>query len=269
MLQLEKFTKMGNRHEVSTGEPFFPIKKLLQDGLTFMAAIEIEISRQLFDRRPNFSNLQVKQQFGQIGKTSITRVDHVFLPGSQTPLFSRKMKFVYIDRELRKPKAWPRWLVDKLQSTEMISEPPFLVAQFDKAEKTFVHRAQVLWLDTDSYNHTTYAAYPGFALNALHYAMFLKSLQENGGKDNRLQLPNRHWSGDLSALDGFSESIIHKGLESFQISYISECNEGDVVAVHVWRSDAQDFKVNVSVEHTSGSRICQMVLKYYGPNSLL
>ncbi|BFZ06284.1 hypothetical protein BsWGS_09323 [Bradybaena similaris] len=75
-------------------------------------------------------------------------------------------------------------------------------------------------------------------------------------------------SSSRRALRGMSEDIVKQGMKLLRVCYINECNEGDVVDVHLWQEAGEGFTVRCSVEKGE-QLICQIVLEYFSPPTKL
>ena len=158
-----------------SGEPFFRLEQLAKEGFQFVAATELFVSQKLSDKRLFSAQLEIRYSLGGVGKSSVSFVTEVYHKGStDQPLLRETFKFVFVSRETRKPKPLPQWCLDKYLG-KGIQDKPFVVEKFERPPKTFTHRVQVSWLDTDSYAHTNFASYVRFALNALHFALHIMS----------------------------------------------------------------------------------------------
>ena len=262
MFEMGKMRTKGRKHVGENGEQFFKMDDLFKDGLTFAACTEITASQQLFDRSLRNSSLDVRYSIGSIGKTSYSFLTNVYPAGTDTPIVCNRIKFIFIDRDTRRPKPLPQYFLDEYKGKGEEENKSFIIPQIDRPDKTFVHNVQVMWLDTDINNHTNFSAYVVYAINAIHYAFLLKKSENStAAKDNSL------WSGDLSCLDGFSEETVLNGLKDAKICYIKECREGDEVCVHLWKSVEDDYKIFVSLETPSSNRLCQITLEYFDSRS--
>ena len=59
-------------------------------------------------------------------------------------------------------------------------------------------------------------------------------------------------------------------MKGVKTNYINECKEGEIIHVHVWKSQATSgLAVNISIESEDGRRICQLTLEYFGGMSRL
>nr|KAG5705693.1 hypothetical protein BaRGS_026632 [Batillaria attramentaria] len=89
----------------------------------------------------------------------------------------------------------------QLQTADMVDSAPD--SRWKCGQATLV---KVSWSDTDNYNHTNFASYPRFALDAIHDALSQGLLPES-----------------------LSEKDIAAGVAEVKISYIGEAVEGDML----------------------------------------
>ncbi|XP_035829256.1 uncharacterized protein LOC101854376 isoform X2 [Aplysia californica] len=258
------------------GENFINWYNVVKEGTSFLGAMEIEMSRGLYHRSVRSSNLEVKVSLRHVGRTSMVMDAQLFFPGDAMPVVTQVYRLVLIDTASRKPAVLPRWFRERFEGKGTMENVPFVVEKFERPARTFVHSVEVFWLDTDCNNHTNFTIYPKFALYALHHALFLKS-KSSGDRHNkgdessfRFSESQRNLLGsDLSAVDGMSEEIVKWGLKNVKINFINECKQGDTVLTHIWTPDKDKFLIKCSIEKPDGTRLCQIVLEYFGPSSRL
>ncbi|XP_005112071.1 uncharacterized protein LOC101854768 [Aplysia californica] len=258
------------------GKGFLDWFDVVKDGTSFVGAAEIEMSRGLYERSLRSSNLEVKVSLGQVGRTSLVVASQLFSPGESTPVVSQVYREVLIDSASRKPAVIPTWFRERFEGKGTLENVPFVVEKFERPTRTFMQSFTISWLDTDANGHTNFTIYPRFAINALHHALFLKSKslgdRHNKGDETSFQISEslqKSWHGDLSAVDGMSEEIVKCGLKNFKINFINECKQGDTVLTHIWTPDKGKFLIKCSIEKPDGTRLCQIVLEYFGPSSRL
>ena len=258
-----------------TGQAFFGWNSFYRDDkfLTFVAVHDQEFSPLFTKSYSKGCPLDVKVNVLGVGRSSCTIGTEIYKHGSDECLIADRIKFVLIDHSSRKPVNIPQWFLDKCNENNiLIGKYNFHIPPFNKPQTTFVHHIKVMFVDTDNNLHTTFSAYGRYALNALHYAVYLKNLNLNDQCNiNESSLPlsslsgTKSWNGNLSALEGLTDELIKRGLKTVKTVYLSECKEGEDIFIHCWLPHSVPDKniICISIEKNTGERICQLQFEFF------
>uniref|UniRef100_A0A0B6ZMA6 Uncharacterized protein n=1 Tax=Arion vulgaris TaxID=1028688 RepID=A0A0B6ZMA6_9EUPU len=277
---------------------WFDFGELHEDRSIFMSSIEVVLSPNMYNKQIPKWPLETKVRLGYIGNSSVAIHLEVYTPGGQEPLLTHVVQMVSVDTKTRKPKQFPDWFMNKYKDQCSMKEG-FRLRAFQRPQKTFTYRREVMWLETDFNQHTNFASYVRYALDGLHSALKRQNDMATAShhssssessyatndvsgaeyqssstgavsdmdKTDRLEVLQRtvvHTKNSIGGLKGISKDVIKRGIKSLKACYLNECLEGDIIDVHVWQEDNEPYTVRCSVE--KGSKIlCQIILEYFGP----
>ena len=124
---------------------------------------------------------------------------------------------------------------------------------------------QVLFSDTDTFQHANYLTYIRFCQKALRQAVTecMRGATTSGQKQTTGKLDQSSaWPRKVTA------DVMRKGVKSAKCRYFNECVGGDEVTVHLWEENDKPLWVFFSVEtNTPASNILrfQMSIEYFKP----
>ncbi|XP_059174205.1 uncharacterized protein LOC131954494 [Physella acuta] len=217
---------------------------LIQNRLSFVSSVAFTFSPELYNPYNDKSALNAEVYLGYLGNTSTAHVIKAFLPeNDREPLWTQIIQNVCLDKETRKPIAFPDWYVEKYKEKGILDKGLF-IDPITRPSKTFTHQIPIVWSDTDNNNHTNFTSYVNFAVNALHAAT---------GQTNN--------SSTACVLHGVSKDTLPNGLKELQVRYLGESQDGEGLNVHIWQEEHDDT-VLCSIERDE-TVLCQVKLVYF------
>ncbi|KAK7495671.1 hypothetical protein BaRGS_00013118 [Batillaria attramentaria] len=201
----------------------------------------------MYDPQVSKWPLEVEVRPGHIGNTSLSTVSTITSPSDKQSgeLYSQIAQVVLVDKVTRRPTPvadeWRRLYLPHCVRGEQPLIIPRQQVPTDGAAS--VYQVKVSWSDTDNYNHTNFASYPRFALDAIHDALSQGLLPES-----------------------LSEKDIAAGVAEVKISYIGEAVEGDMLQVHVWCPEKTERTVVCSM-NKEGQLINQVTLIFHSADT--
>ncbi|KAH9524392.1 hypothetical protein Btru_054396 [Bulinus truncatus] len=245
-------------------ESYFGLKELHKDYNLFVRTTEIEATQHLHN--PNISKRMFKIKFtmGHIGQSTVLFHMDFFTSDSNERLMTQKNNFILVDKVSRRAAPIPGWFREKFAG-QCLYDEGYKFSKFLRPNETFSYTTNVMWYNTDYYEHMNYAEYVKFILNGLHAALD-KTILDTNLKDNHLQ--DNECVSKTSALKDFSKDAVNNGIKKIQACYFNECTAGDSVVAHVWQSTGEANIIRGSIE--KGDKVlCQVYLEYFGPKCKL
>ncbi|CAL1536199.1 unnamed protein product [Lymnaea stagnalis] len=243
-----------------SGSIFLDWPALTEDRFTFVSSTQFKMSKALYGSEVPKWPLDVEFILGFVGNSSMAGVTNFYNVGETSePLWTQINQLVSIDKVTRKPTPLPDWFKDKYKGKGCMDQG-LIIKPFNRPSLTYSMPVVVRWSDTDNYNHTNFASYVHWAINAIHAAIReeekAKGLKSTVSAD---QLPS-------SALNGINKDIVSNGLKDVQICYLNESLEGQALNVHVWQQDNLEHKVFTSIERGEDD-ICQLQFEYFSSST--
>ncbi|KAK7092927.1 uncharacterized protein [Littorina saxatilis] len=231
-----------------SGETFFQYDQITSHCFTFISSSLVNISLHMYTSSVPKWPLEVKLQGGHMGRTSLSTVSSMTSPADpeRRELMRQINQVVLVDKETRRPiPIEDKWR--NLYQSQCVRGEPLIIKRQDVPESgpLSVYQVKIAWSDTDNYNHTNFASYPRFAVDAVHDAVRLGKLE-----------------GHLS------QAEISSGISQVKTAYLGECVEGDVLKIQVWSVEGYDRTVLCSMEK-DGQVINQVTLTFHGPGNSL
>ncbi|GFO01475.1 hypothetical protein PoB_002798000 [Plakobranchus ocellatus] len=239
-------------------ETFLLILKLMEeDYIPFHNAHEYTMTREMYD--PDIPKWPLKVKLGYTGRHGplVNLQLHFYSAENDTLLMTRTQNITFVNIKTRRLDDLPQWFAKALDGKET-AQKNVQIERMIKPDRTFTHKATILFTDTDTFQHANYLTYVRFCQRAIRQAVTenMRAKQQSGGASLRK-------SGCPVKI---TADVLKKGVKSAKIRYFKECTIGDEVVVHVWEEDDKPFWVFFSVEsETSNANIlrCQMSLEYF------
>ncbi|CAL1536198.1 unnamed protein product [Lymnaea stagnalis] len=227
---------------------FQDMLSVTQDKMCFVTSTSVRLSKRLYDFRVPKWTLDAEIALSFVGNTSVANTVSFFLPGeSNEPLWKHVFQIVTVDKNTRKPLALPDWFKAKYAGKGCDAKG-LIIKPFQKPTKTICEQIQVVSSDTDLNHHTSYIAYIGYALDALHATVY-RSKENDEKKTNGV------------LLHSIDEDVISNGLQYVEVVYLNESLLGQSLDVHLWQVE-NDKNILFSIER-DGVPLCQLKLNYF------
>ncbi|KAI8767403.1 hypothetical protein BgiMline_026392 [Biomphalaria glabrata] len=239
-----------NKPLTDSGDTFLDWKIITEDRFTFVSSTHFKMSKQLYNADIPKWPLDVDVSLAYVGNSSMASITSFYNSGDTSePLWSQVNQVVCVDKVTRKPIPFPDWYKDKYKE-KCCMDKGLIIKPFQRPTKTYCMPVVVRWSDTDGYNHTNFASYVHWVVNAIHASLSEQSAEV--AKDE----------SSSSAMPLISKEIITNGLKDIQICYLSESLENQSLDVHIWQQDQENHKVYAAIERGKDD-ICQMQLEYF------
>ncbi|KAK3594293.1 hypothetical protein CHS0354_018983 [Potamilus streckersoni] len=218
-----------------TGRTFRDYAKLTDGQLTFLVASELVFTPDLYDYNVPKTPLIIKIQGGHIGNSSCNSVA-TMLSRDNKFLCSNINQVVLIDKDTRRPMPLPDWWKSKYSKSAEGKRP----VRFEKEvrpDKTSSFQIRIVWSDTDSNNHTNYASYVRYAIDAAHF------ISKQGEIDE-------------------IKDMLNNGISKLEMLYLGESTEGDVLHIFMWARQSTQNRIIVQMDKED-STVFQCCMYYF------
>ncbi|XP_071103007.1 uncharacterized protein [Haliotis cracherodii] len=220
-----------------SGRTVFDYSELTSDRLGFAASSEFVTERELYDISVPKNPLDVLYQLGYVGKSSFSSVGSIIVPSTGQTIFRNINHLVGMDKTRRRPKPLPDWWREKHGGSAILKHP-LIVPKIERPGGAVQYNVKVAWMHTDNHNHTNYAYYAYFCINALHYAI------------------------EKGCLGALTKDVVKRGIKSMRNTYMGESLENDELTIGVWASDQDDRTVHFDIQKL-GQTIFQSTFVYH------
>ncbi|XP_067686416.1 uncharacterized protein [Haliotis asinina] len=220
-----------------TGRTIFDYAELTSDRLAFAASSEFVTERELYDISVPKNPLDVLYQLGYIGKSSFSSVGSIIVPSTGQTILRNINHLVGMDKTSRRPKPLPDWWREKHGGSAILKNP-LIVPKLERPGGAVQYNVKVAWMHTDNHNHTNYAYYAYYCINALHYAI------------------------EKGCMGSVTKDVVKRGIKSMRNTYIGESLENDDLTIWVWASEQDDRTVHFDIQKL-GQSIFQSTFVYH------
>ncbi|KAK7092327.1 uncharacterized protein [Littorina saxatilis] len=162
---------------------------------------------------------KVSLEVVDIGRTSVTVFSQLVNKLDGRELATSSCKVVYIDRETRRPVAWPDWMVNKYNQAIQHRSPVHLPKAVPEVSAlAYSYQVRVGASDTDINGHTNQGSYVRYCCDAAQAAL------------------------KAGVLTPFHRDINRYPLKEQEVLYVGESDMGDTLQVLLWQPpDRRDF----------------------------
>ncbi|XP_046563554.1 uncharacterized protein LOC124272430 [Haliotis rubra] len=220
-----------------SGRTLFDYAELTSDRLAFAASSEFVTERELYDISVPKNPLDVLYQLGYVGKSSFSSVGSIIVPSTGQTILKNINHLVGMDKTSRRPKPLPDWWREKHGGSAILKNP-MIVPKLERPGGAVLYNVKVAWVHTDNHNHTNYAYYAYYCVNALHYAI------------------------EKGCMGAVTKGVVKRGIKSMRNTYIGESLENDELTIWVWASDQDDKTVHFDIQKL-GQSIFQSTFVYH------
>ncbi|KAL3835940.1 hypothetical protein ACJMK2_021401 [Sinanodonta woodiana] len=218
-----------------TGRTFRDYGKLTDGQLTFLVASELVFTPDLYDINVPKTPLIIKVQGGHIGNTSYNSVS-TMLSRDNKFLCSNVNQVVLINKDTRRPMPLPDWWKSKY-SKSAVDKRPVRFEKEVRPDKTSSFQIHVVWSDTDNNNHTNYASYIRYAIDAAHF------ISKQGEIDE-------------------IKDMLNNGISKLEILHLGESTEGDILDIFMWAVQSTQNKLIVQMDKGDNT-VFQCCMHYF------
>ena len=222
-----------------SGKTFLEYDTFTEKYYTFLASVETDVSRELYDLPllEEWPGLKVNFHLGYLGSASLNTVATLHNAATGQVLASNTNTVVCVDKTTRKPTLIPDWWKEKYANA-VIGNRKLQIEPFPTPDDAFCYQVKVSWSDVDIYKHNNYISYIKYCLDAAMDAMV---------------------KGELEKFEG---DITEHFVKRMEVLYIGESLACDIIDVFVWQ-DASDHNTLFFSMNNGTKNIFQSQIQFF------
>lgn len=205
------------------------------ERVLYMLNFELEIDEALYTAETPKFPLIIDNHIKYVKRSSRLMESILRHPDVDRPYAKTSGIDINMDPETRKPKPFPSWWTDHYGFPQDGPRRDFKLPQKPK-ENVYSSKHRVYFSDTDENKHMNYTVYVRFCCD---------SLCEN----------------ILSGKYGAGLNVYEIGLKKMQMTYLNECNLGDILTVESWEDDVTKYTYHF--EMWNGTNLSATATLYY------